>query len=72
MAPTTPAATQTFYEHHSVIIVGAGPSGLFLALKLAQEGIDVLVLEAENEISQSPRATTSVPSHIFEALLTSD
>ncbi|KAI5813489.1 hypothetical protein BZA77DRAFT_284669 [Pyronema omphalodes] len=64
--PTTPATTQTFYEHHSVIIVGAGPSGLFLALKLAQEGIDVLVLEAENEISQSPRATTYVPIVLHE------
>jgi 2-polyprenyl-6-methoxyphenol hydroxylase-like FAD-dependent oxidoreductase len=45
-------------EHAQVIIVGAGPVGLFLALKLAQAGIDILVLEAERQILQSPRATT--------------
>ncbi|KAF8242481.1 FAD/NAD(P)-binding domain-containing protein [Wilcoxina mikolae CBS 423.85] len=65
-SPTIPQATKTSCEHHSVIIVGAGPSGLFLALKLVREGIDVLVLEVGNEISQSPRATTYVPIVLHE------
>ena len=42
-------------EHH-VIIVGGGPVGLFCGLTLAQKGIDVLVLEAAEDIVQSPRA----------------
>lgn len=42
-----------------VIVIGAGPVGLFLSLKLARQGVDVLVLEAESGILQSPRATTS-------------
>lgn len=53
-----PAVPPTDHEHHQVIIVGAGPTGLFLGLKLAREGIDVLVLEGERGIMQSPRATT--------------
>jgi cation diffusion facilitator CzcD-associated flavoprotein CzcO len=62
MSPTVPRATKASHEYHRVIIIGAGPSGLFLALKLVREGIDVLVLEVGNEISQSPRATTFVSS----------
>ena len=45
-------------QHAEVIVVGAGPVGLFLALKLAKEGIDTIVLEAERQVLQSPRATT--------------
>jgi cation diffusion facilitator CzcD-associated flavoprotein CzcO len=55
-----PDVPPTGHEHHTVIIIGAGPTGLFLGLKLAREGIDVLVLEAEKGIMQSPRATTYV------------
>lgn len=43
-------------KKHEVIIVGAGPVGLFLGLSLAQKGIEVLVLEAQKEIIPSPRA----------------
>lgn len=39
-----------------VIIVGAGPSGLLLALNLANKGIPVHVLEASSELDDSPRA----------------
>ncbi|KAL2194228.1 hypothetical protein P885DRAFT_71550 [Corynascus similis CBS 632.67] len=39
-----------------VIIVGAGPSGLLLALLLAKHGISVRVLEAAAELDQQPRA----------------
>lgn len=38
--------------------------GLFLALKMVQAGINVLILEAEKGIVQSPRATTQVPTII--------
>ncbi len=38
------------------IIVGAGPSGLLLALLLAKKGVTVHVLEAAAELDDSPRA----------------
>lgn len=37
-------------EHHSIIIIGAGLSGLFLAYKLHQTNRDVIILEARNRI----------------------
>lgn len=40
----------------SVIIVGAGPVGLFIALRLAQAGISVSVMEKEEALSSAPRA----------------
>jgi flavin-dependent dehydrogenase len=55
-----PPADEISIENAQVIIIGAGPVGLFLALKLAKAGVDVLVLEAEGQVSQSPRATTYV------------
>jgi 3-(3-hydroxy-phenyl)propionate hydroxylase len=39
-----------------VVIVGAGPVGLTLALQLAQAGIDTIVLERHHEIIREPRA----------------
>ncbi len=35
-------------EHHSIIIVGAGLSGLYLAWRLQQDNCDVVVLESRN------------------------
>lgn len=43
-------------KKHDVIIVGGGPVGMFLGLSLAKKDVEVLVLEAESEIVQSPRA----------------
>lgn len=48
----TPQQTKIY----DVIIVGGGPVGLFLGLSLAQKDMEVLVLEAESDISPSPRA----------------
>ncbi|GAA1175011.1 NAD(P)/FAD-dependent oxidoreductase [Ornithinimicrobium humiphilum] len=39
-----------------VVVVGAGPCGLYLACLLAQEGLDVVVLERRTEPSSHPRA----------------
>jgi len=57
-ADVVPAADTVVVEHAQVIIVGAGPVGLLTALKLAKGGIDVLLLESERQVLQSPRATT--------------
>jgi len=40
-----------------VIVVGAGPSGLLLALLLAKQGIEVTVLEKSSEYDKQPRAS---------------
>lgn len=44
-----------------VLIVGAGPTGLFTALALAQEGVRVTVIEGASAISDSPRAMVYFP-----------
>ena len=50
------AVIESTFEKHDVIIVGGGPVGLFLALNLVRKGIEVLILEAEEDIVQCPRA----------------
>jgi 3-(3-hydroxy-phenyl)propionate hydroxylase/6-hydroxy-3-succinoylpyridine 3-monooxygenase len=41
---------------HDVIVVGGGPTGFVTALGLAQAGADVCLIEAEDDINDSPRA----------------
>ncbi|KAJ6091447.1 hypothetical protein N7467_003416 [Penicillium canescens] len=41
---------------HKVIIVGAGPVGLLTALRLAQTGIRVDIIEKETALNEAPRA----------------
>ncbi|CAM1501267.1 Fc.00g104290.m01.CDS01 [Cosmosporella sp. VM-42] len=43
-------------EEFPVIIVGAGPVGLLLALRLAQSNIRSVVLEQQPDVNQAPRA----------------
>jgi 3-(3-hydroxy-phenyl)propionate hydroxylase len=48
-----------------VIVVGAGPVGLCLALALAQKGVAVAIIEAlsdDNFLNQTPRAGSNHPS----------
>jgi 2-polyprenyl-6-methoxyphenol hydroxylase-like FAD-dependent oxidoreductase len=49
------------YSEPQVVVVGGGPTGLLTALGLARQGIDVLVLEANEGINRSPRALTYMP-----------
>src|SRR3954471_9567259 len=48
-----------------VIVIGAGPVGLCLSLALAQDGIEVCLIEAlgeDNFLEQVPRAGTNHPA----------
>ncbi|RSL44977.1 hypothetical protein CEP54_014462 [Fusarium duplospermum] len=49
-----------------VVIIGAGPVGLFTALLLAQSGIRVIVYESEAGIRQSPGAFEYFPAVLEE------
>ncbi|KAF2103804.1 FAD/NAD(P)-binding domain-containing protein [Rhizodiscina lignyota] len=46
---------------YDVIIVGAGPVGLLVALRLGQQGIPTLVLEAHHELLPTTRAMVYMP-----------
>lgn len=59
-----PTADTIQYQYAKILIIGAGPVGLLLALKLSLQGVNVLVLEAEADLLQGPRATTSVIVHL--------
>ena len=48
-------------KRESVIIAGAGPVGLALAVALADQGIGVTVLEAEADLTVDLRAGTFHP-----------
>lgn len=48
-------------QHKPVLIIGAGPVGLSLALALARKGIYVEVFEARSELSPEIRASTHHP-----------
>lgn len=47
-----------------IIIVGAGPSGLLLALLLSKHGIPVTVVEMSHELDQQPRAAHYGPAAV--------
>ncbi|TKA70779.1 hypothetical protein B0A49_11173 [Cryomyces minteri] len=49
-------------HHVPVLVVGGGPVGLFLALRLAQANIPVTVLEAETEMQNETKAMAHQPS----------
>lgn len=49
-----------------VVIVGAGPSGLLLALLLVKSGIPVQVLDLTSKADEQPRATHYGPPAVYE------
>ena len=53
-------------DNNEVVIVGGGPVGLVIALMVARAGIRVKVLEANNEVIQSPRAMAYGPAAVHE------
>ena len=48
----------TAHEGTPVLIVGAGPAGLTVAIELARSGVECLLIERRAEMSSHPRATT--------------
>ncbi len=56
--PFTPSEEQRTGAHprHPVVVIGAGPVGLTAALDLAQKGVPVVVLDAEDTVSVGSRA----------------
>jgi 2-polyprenyl-6-methoxyphenol hydroxylase-like FAD-dependent oxidoreductase len=48
-------------EKRNVLVVGAGPVGSVAALACARNGHSVTLLEAEDEVDDSPRASTTQP-----------
>ncbi|MFY0617392.1 FAD-dependent oxidoreductase [Shimia sp.] len=55
---------------HSVVIIGAGPVGLTTAIDLAQQGVDVVVLDDNDRVSFGSRAICFAkrPLEIFDRL----
>jgi 3-(3-hydroxy-phenyl)propionate hydroxylase len=52
----SPDQTAATPAHHSVVIVGAGPVGLSLAIDMAQRGVKVLLLDNDHKLSSGSRA----------------
>ena len=53
---TAPAGLTAPEPRHKVVIVGAGPIGLALAIDLAQYGVPSVVLDDNNVVSVGSRA----------------
>ncbi|BAE63470.1 unnamed protein product [Aspergillus oryzae RIB40] len=56
MTPNPSSTNKAEASPTNVIVVGAGPVGLLTALRLAQSGIHVDVLEKEEKLNVTPRA----------------
>jgi len=50
---------------YDVIVVGAGPSGLQTARRLAEKGLDVLVLEKKSRVGEAVNCTGLIGTDVF-------
>lgn len=60
------ASSPSHNSDFSILIVGAGPSGLLLALLLASKRIQVTVLEKGHELDRQPRASYYGAPSLYE------
>src|SRR5947207_8157023 len=51
---------------HDVIVVGAGPAGLATALRVAESGHDVVVLEEHPEVGVPTHCTGVVSAELYD------
>lgn len=58
---TVPEPLASMPSDPDIIIVGGGPVGVYLAVRLATSGLTALVLEAAPTVSSAPRAVTHMP-----------
>ena len=67
---STVSIPETPTPHSSVLVAGMGPAGMVAALAIAQQGIDVTVIEAGPGLAAESRASTFHPSslEILDAL----
>jgi len=50
---------------HDAVIIGAGPSGLHTARRLAESGLDVIVLEKKSRIGEAVNCTGLIGTEVF-------
>ncbi|MGZ3646451.1 MAG: FAD-dependent monooxygenase, partial [Ktedonobacteraceae bacterium] len=55
-SPSVPDMSEQSLPYFSIIIVGAGPTGLAIGNLLGMMGIDVLILERNAGLSDIPKA----------------
>ncbi|WP_375396692.1 FAD-dependent monooxygenase [uncultured Sphingomonas sp.] len=44
---------------HGIVVIGAGPSGLAIAIELGSRGVDCLLVERNDRVGYAPRAKTT-------------
>jgi 2-polyprenyl-6-methoxyphenol hydroxylase-like FAD-dependent oxidoreductase len=64
--PIRPRSKKDLLTASQVIVVGAGPAGLLLALMLAKKGISTRVVDAVEVLDNQPRATHYAPPAVHE------